>query len=70
MKLKQIIKSILLWVLSLIIGITLSIYFDGKFFIIRCILVIPFTYLAVKETFKIFIFCASINENLAPVNIG
>jgi len=47
-------KALLFWILSYVVAVFLSNIFNGKFFILRCILVIPFTYLAVKETFKIF----------------
>jgi len=45
-------KAIAYWILALIVIMYLSFYFNGDYFILRCILTTPFTYLAVKETFK------------------
>ena len=47
-------KAIISWILVLIIGVFLAIIFDGNYFVLRCILIFPFSYLATKETFKLF----------------
>jgi hypothetical protein len=47
-------RAIISWILVIFIGIALAFMFDGQHFVLRCVLIFPFSYLATKETQKLF----------------